>query len=175
MPYRRASSSPVSPMICPDNEHVNPSRYIASTKVKLPMRWPHRASSASTRYGIRLIDSIPPATTTSASPSMIACAPDAIDCIPEAHALLIVYAGTSSGSPVRRPTCRAGLGPEPACLACPMSTSSTFDPSTPARSSTALTATAPSSAGWTFRNAPPYRPIGVLAAPTMTTSEAITG
>ena len=43
-------------------EHVKPSRYIASTSVKLPMLWPHRASSASTRYGMRLIDSMPPAT-----------------------------------------------------------------------------------------------------------------
>ena len=42
--------------------------------------------------------------------------------------------------------------------------------STPARSSAARVATAPSSAGWVFRKAPPYRPIGVRAAPTMKTS-----
>ena len=40
---------------------------------------------------------------------------------------------------------------------------------TPARSIAARAATAPSSAGWTFRSEPPYRPIGVRAAPTMTT------
>ena len=49
----------------------------------------------------------------------------AIACMPDAHALLIVCAGTLSGSPARRTTCRAGLGPDPACRAWPMSTSST--------------------------------------------------
>ena len=62
-------------MIIPHSEHVKPSRYIASTSVKLPILWPQRASSVSIRYGMRLIDSMPPASTTSDSPSMIDCAP----------------------------------------------------------------------------------------------------
>ncbi len=133
MPYCRASSSAVSPMIIPQSEQVKPSRYIASTSVKFPILWPQRASSASIRYGMRLIDSMPPATTTSDSPSRIDCAPVATACMPDAQALLIVCAGALSGSPARRATCRAGLGPDPACRACPMSTSSTRPGSTPAR------------------------------------------
>ena len=91
-------------MIIPHTEHVKPSRYIASTRVKLPILWPQRASSASIRYGMPLIDSMPPASTTSDSPSAIACAPEAIACIPDAHALLIVWAGAVSEMPARLPT-----------------------------------------------------------------------
>ena len=114
MLYSRASSSTVSPMIRPHTEQVKPSRYIASTSVTLPIRCPQRASSLSTRYGMRLIDSMPPASTRSASPSMIVCAPAAIVCMPDAHALLMVCAGTASGMPALCPTWRAGFGPEPA-------------------------------------------------------------
>ena len=114
MPYSRARTSAVSPMIMPQTEQVKPSRYIASTSVKFPIRCPHRASSASTRYGMRLMDSMPPASTTSDSPSMIACAPLAIVCMPDAQALLMVCAGALVGMPARTATCRAGLGPEPA-------------------------------------------------------------
>ena len=63
--------------------------------------WPQRASSASIRYGMRLIDSMPPASTISDSPSMIDCAPVAIACRPDAHALLIVCAGACPGMPAR--------------------------------------------------------------------------
>ncbi len=80
-------------MMSPDSGHEKPSRYIASTNWKWPILWPHRASAASTRYGMRLIDSMPPATTTDDSPSRMLCAPEAIACRPEAHALLIVWAG----------------------------------------------------------------------------------
>ena len=58
--------------------------------------------------------------------------------IPEAHALLIVWAGTLSGRPARRTTCRAGLGPDPAWRACPISSSSTSSPRMVPRSSAAL-------------------------------------
>ena len=157
-------------MIMPHTEQVKPSRYMASTSVKLPILWPQRASSASIRYGIRLIDSMPPASTASASPSMIDCAPVAIVCMPDAHALLIVCAGTESGTPARMPTCRAGLGPDPAWRPCPISTSSMVSGRMPARAIAAIAAAAPRSAGWMFLRDPPYRPIGVRAAPTMTTS-----
>ena len=50
-------------MMSPDSGHEKPSRYIASTNGKWPILWPQRASAASTRYGMRLIDSMPPATT----------------------------------------------------------------------------------------------------------------
>ena len=155
MPYWRARISAVSPMMRPDSGHEKPSRYIASTNWKCPILWPHRASAASTRYGMRLIDSMPPATTTDDSPSRMLCAPEAIACRPEAQALLMVWAGAPSGRPARCPTCRAGFGPEPACRPCPISTSSTAVAGTPARASAARTATAPSSAGWVSLKVPP--------------------
>ena len=87
--------------------------------------------------------------------NMIDCAPVAIVCIPEAQALLIVCAGTVSGTPAFIPTWRAGFGPDPAWRPWPISTSSTSAGETPARSSAALAAAAPSSAGWTFLSEPP--------------------
>jgi hypothetical protein len=54
------------------------------------MRCPQRATAASTRYGVRLIDSIPPATTTCDSPPRMLCAAEATACIPDAQALLMV-------------------------------------------------------------------------------------
>ena len=47
-----------------DSGQKNPSRYIASTSEKLPILWPQRPSSLSMKYGIRLIDSMPPESTT---------------------------------------------------------------------------------------------------------------
>ena len=73
----------------------------------------------------------------------------------EAQALLTVCAGDASGTPARRPTWRPGLGPEPACRPCPITTSSTSDGVRPARSIAAREATAPSSAGCTSMNDPP--------------------
>src|SRR5437764_92408 len=50
---------------------------------------------------------MPPATTTSASPVMIACAPSITAFRPEPHTLLIVVQGTSLGSPAKMLACRA--------------------------------------------------------------------
>ena len=63
---------------------------------------------------MRLIDSMPPATTTADSPPSRLCAPAAMACSPDAHALLMVWAGAVTGTPARWPTCRAGFGPDPA-------------------------------------------------------------
>jgi len=80
------------------------------------------------------VSSTPPASTTFASPSRTACAPETIACRPLAHALLSVCAGVVSGRPARRPTCRARLGPLPAWRAWPKTSSSTAARSaTPAR------------------------------------------
>ena len=69
MPYSRASTSAVWPMIICDSGQKNPSRYMPSTIAKLPILWPHRASAASMRYGVRLIASMPPLTTSFDCPS----------------------------------------------------------------------------------------------------------
>ena len=88
-------------MIMLESGHWKPSRYIASTRVKFPIRWPQRASLASIRYGMRLMDSMPPASTTADSPSAIDCAAETIACRPDAQALLIVNAGAACGTPAR--------------------------------------------------------------------------
>src|ERR1035438_10125317 len=57
--------------------------------------------------GIIDIDSVPPATMTSAPPLMMRSAAIAIDCSPEEQKRLIVSAETSTGKPARREAMRA--------------------------------------------------------------------
>ncbi len=61
--------------------------------------------------GTIVIDSVPPATTTSANPARIRSAAIAIDCSPEEQNRLIVIAGTLSGSPAFRAQMRATFIP----------------------------------------------------------------
>ena len=72
---------------------------------------------------------------------------------PEPQTLLMVVALTESGNPALRAAWRAGAWPAPAWMTWPMKTSSTFDGSTPARSTAARMATAPRSvaAPWRVR------------------------
>ena len=51
------------------------------------------------QYGARLIDSAPPATATSQSPSMIACAAETMACIPLPHNRFRVIAGVPTSRP----------------------------------------------------------------------------
>src|SRR6266702_4044944 len=87
-----------------------------------------------------------------------------MDFIPEAQALLIVYAGTSCGTPLRMEIWRVGFGPPPACRALPKIVSSTCSGETPARSIAALAATTPMSAAVSPASVPPNFPIGVRTA-----------
>src|ERR1700726_5010624 len=59
---------------------------MASTTVPSPIRWPQRMPGS--QYCARLIDSTPPATATSQSPSLIAWAADTIACSPLPHSRL---------------------------------------------------------------------------------------
>src|SRR5262245_18609867 len=118
--------------------------------------------------------SAPPASTHSASPSATARAASITLMRPEAHAMLIVNAGTASGRPLRRTTWRARLGPFPAWRAWPNITCSTTSRGTPARSSAARAATAPSSAAGTPASPPPNFPIGVRTAPATRTLRPFT-
>ena len=61
------------------------------------MRAPKRALG--TMYGTLDIDSKPPATTTSARPSWICCAPSTMAFMPLLHTLLMVVHWVESGSP----------------------------------------------------------------------------
>jgi hypothetical protein len=66
------------------------------------------------KYGALDIDSMPPATTTSAVPATsMSCAMIAA-CMPDPHILLTVEAATDSGKPAPSAACRAGACPSPA-------------------------------------------------------------
>src|SRR5262249_53238029 len=88
---------------------------------------------------------------------------------PDAHAMLMVKAGTVSARPARRTTWRARLGPFPACRAWPNTTCSTASAGTPARCRAARAAIAPSSAAGTPASPPPNLPMRVRTAPLTTT------
>src|SRR5690606_17933778 len=117
--------------------------------------------------------SMPPATTTSASPSRISWAAIMMAFMPLAHTLFTVVAGMFSGSPAAMEAWRAGAWPRLACSTQPMITSFTSCASTPDRSTAALMAVAPSSVAGTVESAPPKEPMGVRTADTITTSRAM--
>ena len=66
------------------------------------------------------MDSIPPATMTSYSPSLISCEASAMASRPDRHTLFTVTAGTLIGMPAATAACRAVIWPAPACSTCPM-------------------------------------------------------
>ena len=113
---------------------------------------------------------MPPATTTSASPSAIIRAPSMTASSPEPQTLLMVTHGVVLGSPAKSAACRAGACPTPPWSTSPMKTCWTWSAATPARSSAALMTTAPSFGALSDASAPWKAPIGVRAAPTTTTS-----
>ena len=95
--YSSATTSPDRPMWQFSNAHHRPSWIIRSWISPLPMRRPSRRRGSA--YGVLLMDSMPPATTTSASPSRTACAASITALSPEPHTLLIVSAPTVVGQP----------------------------------------------------------------------------
>ena len=76
------------------------------------MRRPSRARGR--RYGALLIDSMPPATAMSMSPSAMPCAASMTAFNPEPQTLLMVSAATSLLRPPPSAACRAGAWPTPA-------------------------------------------------------------
>src|SRR5574341_556865 len=103
-----------------------------------------------------LIDSAPPAMTTSFQPAMICCAASATVCRPDEQKRLTVIAGTVCGNPARSAIIRPIFKPcSPSGIAQPMITSSTswgFNPSV--RFSAAATTVAPISSGRLVRSFP---------------------
>src|SRR5699024_1851692 len=99
-------------------------------------------------HGARVIDSTPPATTTSASPAPIIARADVIAVIPEEHRRLTVEPGTDSGSPAGSTAMRATFPVDsPAWLAEPRITSSMSPGSIPVRSTTVGSVVATRSSG----------------------------
>ena len=106
--------------------------------------------------GIIDIDSVPPATITSAPPLIMRSAAMAIACNPDEQKRLIVTADTSTGSPARSEAMRATFIPcSPSGIAQPRMTSSiSLGSSCGTRSSAPLIATAANSSGRVARSVP---------------------
>src|SRR5216684_2392208 len=91
------------------------------------------------------MDSMPPATTISDSPSCTACAASATAFNPEPQTLFIVIAATRASQPPLSAACRAGFCPSPACTTLPRMASSICLASRPERRIASATALPPSS------------------------------
>jgi hypothetical protein len=85
---------------------VRPSQIMESYMVRFPMATPWRVPRSS--MGACDIDSMPPATTTSASPDRMRRAARLIALSEEAHTLFTESDGTLEGIPARSAACRAG-------------------------------------------------------------------
>ena len=106
------------PMCVSLNEHVRPSWIIESAIFQSPRRRPNRLPSS--MWGARLMFSIPPATTMSASPDRTIISASTTAIMPDAHTLFTVSADEPSGSPAPIAACRAGAWPRPAESTFPM-------------------------------------------------------
>src|SRR3984893_4924132 len=148
--------------------HHNPSLIIESTIWPFPIRSPSRTRGS--RYGQLLIDSMPPATATSMSPTRMPWSASITALRPEPHTLLIGSAATRSGSPPCNAACRAGFCPLPAATTLPMMHSSTIAGSMPARRTASATTSAPSWGAVKSLSAPRNFPVGVRTALTITDS-----
>src|SRR4051812_23221354 len=126
----------------------------------------HGVPGLAITQGARVIDSTPPAMTTSACPVSTACAADTIACNPLAHSRLTVNPGVVSGRPASSAAIRATLRlSSPAWLAAPKTTSSIASGATPARETASATTSAARSSGRMPASAPPYLPMGVRTPP----------
>ncbi len=166
MPSLRPLFSVDSPMDRWSNASVSPSKAIESTSSAGPYLVPVREFGS--RCGARLMDSMPPATITSYSPSLISCAASAMASRPDRQTLLTVRPGTLMLMPAATAACRAVICPAPACSTWPMITYWTWSGPTCARSRAPAMATPPSSVAGLLARAPSRRPTGVRAPPTMT-------
>src|ERR1700761_3830674 len=137
-----------------------------SSTVTSPYLYPARLSIS--RCGALVIDSWPPATTTSNSPARMSWSASAIASMPDRHILLMVSAGTSQPIPAATADCRAGIWPAPAVNTWPMITYSTSEAGTFAFSSAPLIAIAPRSLALKSFSEPISLPTGVRAPATIT-------
>src|SRR5499427_8504834 len=121
--------------------------------------------------GTRLIDSTPPATTTSYWPLIRPAAAKCTDCCDEPHCRSTVTPGTLSGQPAASTALRAMSNVcSPNWLTQPQITSSTRAGSVPERSASACSTCADRSTGCTPDSAPFRFPTAVRTAATITAS-----
>src|SRR5215813_3032772 len=161
----------VTPMWQSSNGSVS-APIIASTTTPSCIRWPQRMPGS--QYWPRLIDSDPPATATSQSLSLIACAADTIACSPVPHSRFSVNAGVSTPSPPSIAATRARyMSLTSVWITLPNITWPTSDGSTPARPTASRTTVAARSQGGTAARPPPYLPIGVRVPDSTKTSRPL--
>ena len=103
-PVRSATFSAVSDIESPQRPSVR-----AATRLSSSFPWPSRSPTRAPRTtkGAWLMDSMPPASTMSASPASCRCAAEMTAWMPEPQSRFTVSAGTESGTPARSPTWRA--------------------------------------------------------------------
>src|SRR5215218_2330602 len=136
-----------------------------------PSGFPAVPSPRAAPIGTRLIDSTPPATTTSAWPLITVAAAKATACCDEPHWRSIVVPGTLSGQPAASGALRPMLKVcSPTWLTQPQKTSSTTAGSMPDRSARASSTCADRSTACTPDSPPPRLPTGVRTAAQMTAS-----
>ena len=97
-----------------------PSFAMWSFSVTSPYLKPSRLFSS--RCGALVIDSWPPATTTSNSPARMSWSASAMASMPDRQTLLMPSAGTVIGMPALAAAWRAGIWPSPAVSTWPMMT-----------------------------------------------------
>ncbi len=112
--------------------------------------------------------SMPPATTTSASPQRMAWAASITALRDDPQTLLMVMASTSQGRPALTAACLPGFWPYPQGRTIPMMHSSTSLSSILARLMASLMTIAPRSVAPILLNPPPKLPRGVRVALTIT-------
>ncbi len=120
IPSRPLWCSVDSPIAMCSKLSVRPSKAIESRTSTAPYLYPVREPGS--RCGALVIDSMPPATTTSTSPALISWSASAMASSPDRHTLLIVIDGTLIGIPAATEACREGSWPTPACSTSPMIT-----------------------------------------------------
>src|SRR5689334_4087147 len=170
-PKSVATFSAVTPMWQSSNGSVS-APTMASITTPSCIRWPQRRPG--TQYWPRLIDSAPPATAASQSPSLIAWAADTIACSPVPHSRFSVNAGVSTGSPPFTDTTRPRyMSRVSVWITLPNTVCPTSDGSTPARLTASRTTVAPRSQGGTAARPPPYLPIGVRVPDSTKTSRPL--
>src|ERR1700710_353311 len=136
-----------------------------------PSGIPAEPSARAAPIGTRLIDSTPPATTTSAWPLITVAAAKATACWEEPHWRSMVVPGTDSGQPAASGALRPMLKVcSPTWLTQPQKTSSTTAGSMPVRSASAWSTMAERSTACTPDRPPPRLPTGVRTAAQMTAS-----
>src|SRR6202161_1361446 len=142
---------------------------IASTATASCIRLPQRRSGS--QYGARLIDSAPPATAVSVSPSMMAWAAEMMACSPLPQSRLTVSPGVLAGSPPLMAATRPRyMSLASVWITLPKTALPTSAGSTSARATESRTTAAARSQGGTVERPPPNLPIPVRTPDRIITS-----